>query len=612
MSYRFIIDPQKYKVLDRISSGTFGKVCSIENKETHQVCAAKIILNNDSKQNKTVINREIEIMAHMRHPTIIKFYGYSLIDFNGCDNVTIFMQLATNGTLAELICKARQKTADKKYDNTARQKILIGIARGMMFLHQHNVIHRDLKPLNVLLDENLEPLITDFGLSKFCNIEKSVSQTLDTGTSIYMAPEIIDGNSYSGKVDVYSFGILMYEVVTDMIPYPDLLNKKLTLFSLNSKVLKEDYRPEFRKKIKAPIQKLIERCWSGDPHLRPTFNEIFNLLAYNIEDSVYDIYENNEDDNNFEGGKYYLEGVDSNEILSYADKIKDDDNSTKIEIESLKKRITKLEEQLGTQNAHKSSLNEGDSDQLENQIREFKQTQTNEIHDLREIINQMRQQITSLINENTQLKQQINQLQGSSMEITRVQERDVIEPSSDEEQVGESTKPLGIAFSYDKETDFNGIINYIKTHSEDINEQISITSSTQRNTRCSPINTINYSNPKAEFCSKEEDSPWICFDFKEKRVIPKGYIIRSCPFATNGSHPKSWVIEGSNDGEKFDVIDNRRNCPLLNGKSYVNRFPIQNPTNQKYQYLKMRLIDVNWYNRKVLNINNIEFYGQLI
>ena len=189
------------------------------------------------------------------------------------------MELAKRGSLAEAILKSKKSTADIDYDNTAKQIILVGIARGMMYLYQHHIIHRDLKPDNILLDQYLHPLITDFGLSKIYDPGYSISQSQTCGTSIYMAPEIISGNRYSGKADVYSFGILMYEVITELVPYPLFQEKgKLTIYQFNEKVIKENYRPQFTFSIKPSLKNLVERCWSKDPNERPTFEEIFKKL----------------------------------------------------------------------------------------------------------------------------------------------------------------------------------------------------------------------------------------------------------------------------------------------------------------------------------------------
>lgn len=209
-------------------------------------------------------------MIKCQHPTIIKFHGYSLRNFNQQKNAMIFMELAKNGSLMNLIKKVKSGLLEQIYDNTNRQIILVGISRGMMHLHQHKIMHRDLKPGNVLIDENLHPRITDFGLSKI-DSNGSASQSQQCGTSIYMAPEVIEGNHYGLKADVYSFGILMYEVVTDLTPYPLFEKGKMSSFQFNNKVVNEDMRPKFSIKVKKSIQKLIEKCWAKNPSERPFF-----------------------------------------------------------------------------------------------------------------------------------------------------------------------------------------------------------------------------------------------------------------------------------------------------------------------------------------------------
>ena len=109
--------------------------------------------------------REVKIMMNCQHPTIVKFIGYSILDFNEENNLTIIMELAKNGSLENIIKNIQRANGPKNYNNTTRQIILIGISRGLKFLHDRNIIHRDVKAGNILIDENLYPKITDFGLS---------------------------------------------------------------------------------------------------------------------------------------------------------------------------------------------------------------------------------------------------------------------------------------------------------------------------------------------------------------------------------------------------------------------------------------------------------------
>lgn len=295
------IDINTLTIVKKLNSGSFGDVYSAKDKETGANYAVKVIkLEDNHKQLKQMINREIGIMSHVDHPTIIKFYGYSMTDFEGNNNVSIVMELAQKGTLADALMNEQNSLADDKYDNTAKQIILIGIARGMMYLHQHQIVHQDLKPGNILLDENLRPHLTDFGLSKFIGNEKNTIHSKACGSIFYMAPEVIKEENFNFKADVYSFGILMYEVISQAVPYPDFQNKKMNEYLFFQKVVNNNYRPEFKYPMKKSIRNLIERCWSEDPKLRPTFEEIFNKLAYNKLDefieNIFNLDKNEEED----------------------------------------------------------------------------------------------------------------------------------------------------------------------------------------------------------------------------------------------------------------------------------------------------------------------------
>lgn len=163
---QFLVNLKDFKVIKELNSGSFGSIYSVEHQKTKEQFAVKVIKGGNDLSFKKMINREVSIMMRLSHPTIISFHGYSLTDMNGRDNVTILMNIAKNGSLLDQLQKVQKGLADPNYDNTMRQKILIGIARGMMYLHKHHIIHRDLKPGNIILDEDFNPLITDFGLSK--------------------------------------------------------------------------------------------------------------------------------------------------------------------------------------------------------------------------------------------------------------------------------------------------------------------------------------------------------------------------------------------------------------------------------------------------------------
>ncbi|KAK8840176.1 hypothetical protein M9Y10_031116 [Tritrichomonas musculus] len=149
----------------------------------------------------------------------------------------------------------------------------------MSYLHAHKIIHRDLKPDNILMDDMLFPKISDFGFSKRLHSDKSItiqSQAGFKGTPIYIPPESLQTNEQTESGDVYAFAMIMYNLLTNEIPF-----KELTDFQqLYIKVLNGE-RPSFNTIIDQAYKDLIERCWSQDPKDRPTFAQIVEELENN-------------------------------------------------------------------------------------------------------------------------------------------------------------------------------------------------------------------------------------------------------------------------------------------------------------------------------------------
>lgn len=347
---KYKVDINNYEIIKKISQGGFGIIYLVRNKLSKEDLVAKVNLINtgDSKRQNQFIKREIMILMRVQHQTIIPLRGFSFTDFNGNDNITILMDYMKEGSVSSLIDKEQKGQCSFDYDNTKRQIILAGIARGMMILHDLNIIHRDLSSGNVLLDENYHPLITDFGLSKFFDPQHSKSQSMaETGTLVYMAPEVIEGDHYNTKADVYSFGILMYEIITGTRAYSNML-KKMNSFKLKMQIV-NGLRPDLDVPMKEGLKELIQSCLSKSPDDRPTFSEIFGKLSLSYSDELL----SDEDEI-----KYCLDDVDLDEFLDYIEEITETDNnriatilnnlemSHKSEIKSLEKRIKDQEAEI--------------------------------------------------------------------------------------------------------------------------------------------------------------------------------------------------------------------------------------------------------------------------
>ena len=302
----------------------------------------------------------------------------------------------------------------------------------MIVLHQNYVIHRDLKPGNILIDKDFYPHITDFGLSKFLDSVHSKSQSKSCGTPCYMAPEVIDGNHYDGKADVYSFGILMYQIVTDCRPYPLFDKGKIKEFRLNQKIVDENYRPTFNFPVKKALKKLIEKCWSKDPKNRPTFEEIFNRLAYNRECAIYDIFdyskdgkdneEESEDDSKDET-PYYLDDVEVQDLFYYLDIItenvstnrKSDDNSTTENLSQKVEKMQKMIEKVRKENSKKSDIISEQNERIE-KLEKLVQKQKEQIKKQEKEIQIQKEQIED---QNIDNKNQIHKLNSQIIDLSK-------------------------------------------------------------------------------------------------------------------------------------------------------------------------------------------------
>uniref|UniRef100_A0A6B2LDM3 Protein kinase domain-containing protein n=1 Tax=Arcella intermedia TaxID=1963864 RepID=A0A6B2LDM3_9EUKA len=177
------------------------------------------------------------------------------------------MEYMENGSLHDLL---------RRSDLHPNQihKIAKEIALGMNYLHGESILHRDLTSKNILLSKHMEAKVADFGLSK---VKMGESQTFsDTiGSLAWMAPEVIaNAKKFSKSSDVYSYGILLWELWTGRDPCPT----DIAPVNLANKVLHDNYRPEIPPHVPKEWQDLIKVCWDTDVGVRPTFEKILQIL----------------------------------------------------------------------------------------------------------------------------------------------------------------------------------------------------------------------------------------------------------------------------------------------------------------------------------------------
>ena len=289
------IDPDEYNLIEKdVGEGGFSKIQKVKNKNDDNEYVAKIISQGVNDE-KIQINfmREATILFNANHPAFVKLIGVSFRSLSDSDlyQPTIIMEYMPNGSLKEILDKEKNSIADAKWTPTKKYISLLGISSAMRFLHAHKIIHRDLKPGNVLIDENYYPKLCDFGLSKydpdtFSDVTDLLNQTRDIGTPISMAPEMLNKEKYGPSLDVYSFGLLAFEIITNTQPFSEYEHSDP--FVLYGKVL-QGVRPKFVSDVPENMKILIEKCWDNDPNVRPTFDEIYKQLSTDLSHSPEDL-----------------------------------------------------------------------------------------------------------------------------------------------------------------------------------------------------------------------------------------------------------------------------------------------------------------------------------
>lgn len=247
---------ESYEKVSKISSGGFGDVYKVSKSVFY---ALKILKSEVTTDEIRHFLSEYEIMNMLDHPNILKTYGLFL---NDSDPPSILLELCETN-VSELIKKGT-------FSSVSVLLCIYQIVEGMKYVHFRRVIHRDLKPTNILIDHDGVVKISDFGISKLMSTEEQ-SMTFGIGTLCYMAPEIIDGDDkYDEKVDVYSFGVLIFFILSG----GELPKIKL------SEILRGK-KAEIPSNFTDFARSLINECWSFEPENRPSFNEILDKLEEN-------------------------------------------------------------------------------------------------------------------------------------------------------------------------------------------------------------------------------------------------------------------------------------------------------------------------------------------
>ncbi|XP_071680745.1 serine/threonine-protein kinase STY13-like [Lolium perenne] len=207
--------------------------------------------------------QEVMMLSTLRHPNIVRFIGACRKSIVWC----IITEYAKGGSVRQFLARRQTKSVPLRL----AVKQALDVARGMAYVHALGSIHRDLKSDNLLISADKSIKIADFGVAR---IEvKTEGMTPETGTYRWMAPEMIQHRPYDHKVDVYSFGIVLWELMTGMLPFTNM-----TAVQAAFAVVNKNARPPIPQDCLPSLSHIMTRCWDANPEVRPSFNEVVTML----------------------------------------------------------------------------------------------------------------------------------------------------------------------------------------------------------------------------------------------------------------------------------------------------------------------------------------------
>ena len=264
-----------YRILDKIGKGSFSTVYSgYDTLKKESVAIKKIKLQGLKPRLLQYFENEIEIMKSCDHVNIIRLYDV----IHSKKYIFLILEYCSKGDLSKHL-------HHKKHDEDTVRKYMKHLCNGLLYLQKKNIIHRDLKPQNILIHEDGILKIIDFGFAKY-SMQEDLSTTM-CGSPLYMAPEILYNKEYSKKADLWSLGIIMFEMITGYPPFKaHSLQELISLMKDNPIPLISNISPEGQQLLCDLLQKeeinridwtdIKNHCWFH-PELNLEFDEIFEM-----------------------------------------------------------------------------------------------------------------------------------------------------------------------------------------------------------------------------------------------------------------------------------------------------------------------------------------------
>jgi len=242
-----------YKIVKKLGEGGMGEVYLAEDTKLKRNIAIKLLpphLTKD-KESRERFEREAQAAAALNHPNIVTVYEIGEFE----DQIYISMEHIEGKTLKELLIE-NDKLSIENCLNIATQ-----ICEGLEKAHQAEIVHRDIKPANIIIDKDNQVKILDFGLAKLRGVRQLTKETSTLGTIHYMSPEQVKGEDVDHRSDIWSFGIILYEMITGQLPFKGEYEQAVIYSIVNND-------PEMLSSISSGLKKILSMCFEKLPSKR--------------------------------------------------------------------------------------------------------------------------------------------------------------------------------------------------------------------------------------------------------------------------------------------------------------------------------------------------------
>ncbi|XP_061374250.1 putative serine/threonine-protein kinase [Gastrolobium bilobum] len=274
---------------DKVGEGGFGSVYKGRLKDGSFVAVKVLSIELESMRGEREFVAELASLANIRHQNLVSLLGCCV---DGAHRYLVYDYMENNSLYHTFLGSEEGRMS---FSWEARRNISIGVARGLVFLHEElkpHIVHRDIKSKNILLDRNFTPKVSDFGLAKLLRDEKSYISTRVAGTLGYLAPEYASSGQVTRKSDVYSFGVLLLQIVSGLAvvdAYQDverfIVEKAWAAYEANNLLRLVDpvLNMNFSAEEATKFLKVGLLCVQETAKLRPSMSEVLTMLSNNID-----------------------------------------------------------------------------------------------------------------------------------------------------------------------------------------------------------------------------------------------------------------------------------------------------------------------------------------